>query len=67
MYTNYKPSSSLDIRLDQSYPRVVTHSENSGNFQVEENLRKLRETQGISGNFDIFFKLRETHKSFVFF
>ena len=28
---------------------------NSGNFQVEEN---LWETQGISGNFDLFFKLR---------
>ena len=30
--------------------------ENSGNFQVEEN---LRESQGVSGNFDLFFKLRE--------
>ena len=29
---------------------------NSGNFQVEEN---LRETKGDSGNFDLFFKLRE--------
>ena len=29
---------------------------NSGNFQVEENLREI---QGISGNFDLFFKLRE--------
>ena len=37
---------------------------NSGNFQVEEN---LRETQGISGNFDLFFKLRETQGSFDFF
>ena len=37
---------------------------NSGNFQVEEN---LRETQGISGNFDLFFKLRETQGSFDIF
>ena len=37
---------------------------NSGNFQVEEN---LRETQGISGKFDLFFKLRETQGSFDFF
>ena len=37
---------------------------NSGNFQVEEN---LRETQGISGSFDLFLKLRETQRSFDFF
>ena len=37
---------------------------NSGNFQVEEN---LRETRGNSGNFDLFFKLRETQGSFDFF
>ena len=37
---------------------------NSRNFQVEEN---LRETQEISGNFDLFFKLRETQGSFDFF
>jgi len=29
---------------------------NTGNFQVVEN---LRETQGISGKFELFFKLRE--------
>ena len=37
---------------------------NSENFQVEEN---LRENQGISGSFDLFFKLRETQGSFDFF
>ena len=37
---------------------------NSGNFQVEEN---LRETSGISGNFDLYFKLRKTQVSFEFF
>jgi len=48
---------------------------NSGNFKVEEN---LRETQGIlklkkisgkldSGNFDLFFLLREIQGSFDFF
>ena len=37
---------------------------NSGNFQVEEN---IRETQGNSGNFVLFFKLRETQGSYDFF
>ena len=37
---------------------------NSGNFQVEEN---IRETQVISGNFDLFLKLRKTQGSFDFF
>ena len=37
---------------------------NSGNFQVEEN---LRETQGNSGSFHLFFKLRETQRIFEFF
>ena len=34
---------------------------NSGNFQVEENLRK---TKRNSGNFDLIYKLRETQGSF---
>ena len=45
-------------------PNTQGIQENSGNFQVEEN---LRETQGIPGKFDIFFKLRETQGTFDFF
>ena len=37
-------------------PRTQGIQGNSKNFQFEEN---LRETQGISGNLDLFFKLRE--------
>ena len=46
------------------YHRVATHSGNSGNFKVEEN---LRETQGNSRNLDLFFKLKKTQGSFDFF
>ena len=35
-------------------PHTQGIQENSGNFQFEEN---LRETQGNSGNFDLFFRL----------
>ena len=38
-----------------------THSGNTGNFKVEEN---IRETQENPGNFDLFFQLRETQESF---
>ena len=41
--------------------RVATHSENSGNFHVDENLKEN------SGNFDLLFKRRETQGSFEFF
>ena len=34
-----------------------------GIFELKKISGKLRETQGISGNFDLFFKLRETQGS----
>ena len=37
---------------------------NSGNLQIEEN---LRETQGNSGNCNLIFKLRESQGSFKIF
>ena len=40
---------------------------NSGNFQVKEISGKLRETQEISGNFNLSFILRETQWSFDFY
>ena len=38
--------------------------ENQGIFKLKKTSGKLRETQGISGNFDLFFKFRETQGSF---
>ena len=41
--------------------------DSQGIFKLKKISGKLRKTQGISGNFDLFFKLRETQGSFDFF
>ena len=58
---NFENSKLLQL---SGLPHIQGIQGNSGNFQVEEN---IRETQGISGNFNLFFKLREIQGSFDFF
>ena len=55
-------------RLNYAQCTGLPHTQGTqGIFKLKKISGKLRETQGISGNFDLFFKLRETQGSFDFF